>query len=378
MPPEQAGQVGPGGAVAAPKSFLVRDHESIQAVVAAAEKVGAAMDVVQADKAKQVAQVMASTEKDVTAAAAPPQAPAPTPAAPPTEPPAAPASPPPTSPPATQLAEVKPTESKPESPMDISWSAIKKAEANVREQRKNLKAEMDQLRQFQDEVKNSYGDRHGLIDINKLKTTPLAALQAAGMSFNDIMKAAIAERTGQGATMPQQAPVQQQQQRPAQDQTTSKIAALEEQLNQMRFEQLKAEYKRGLSEQLADNRFQLLRAMPEAVDRMFDVTARHAELSGGEVLTPDRAAAMLHDEWQSQLKSLWANKEARQFFLSLDGNVAPATRAPAPGPAAQTVPVSSGPGTLTNAVGASPIKESVSGIAKIAAEIPADFWDILG
>jgi hypothetical protein len=259
---------------------------------------------------------------------------------------------------------------------------VRAAEKQAQKLRDEARAEREAIakeRAALEEARKQAGDF-----AQRVKADPLGALTQYGVSFEQVARqvlnspdpAAGETPAAAAAAPPELAAVKQE------------LAEVKRYVAQTTQERAVNEYRDKLRAELSKTDYELLRAHPAAEAEMLQFAAKYAAAKG-EVLTPDRVASILQDEWRDYLKSLGSHAAIRQA-LGLSGSTQPAASASASSAkaeASQQPAASQSPGTLTNDMGttrpqtakkdwsAMSEREQLEEAAKL---VPPDAWRAFG
>jgi hypothetical protein len=193
------------------------------------------------------------------------------------------------------------------------WAAIKAQERKVREERDAMKRE-----------KALAAD--GTAFKQKLKEDPLAALQEAGIDFNELAERVFDPESAKAkAADPQKAVMSEV------DRLKQEIAAMKQEGRQKEYAEHDRKYMSDIDSNLASEEFAVLRANPNAKKLVFDAALAHASQTG-EIVSPAEICRVLQETLIEELKAISSN-DAVKKLLGL--NVA--VEAPAAKPAVKTI-----------------------------------------
>jgi hypothetical protein len=265
-----------------------------------------------------------------------------------------------------------PAAPQPPDPKSMTWSQIHAAHAKMAEERKAFLAERQKF-----EAERGRPQAPAAPDIrSQLASRPVETLRQMGMDLNTILKAAIAEQGGNPAVGIPAAPASAQQ--PV-NEWKQEVEALRNQIQQMQFETQKQRYTGQVSNLLKSPEFELLTSLGNVEELAWHNAAKYAELSGGQVLTPEQNLGMLLSECKENLKAQVSNPALQKYLAGL---LTPGAAAPqSPAPAVPPTTFNAGPTTLTNSMAAGgpalPGDKELS-LEELAGMIDKDFWKVRG
>jgi hypothetical protein len=245
-------------------------------------------------------------------------------------------------------------------PKTMTWQAIHASARKVQEERARLKEEFAQMQKAREAAPVAAQAQGVQLDPSELKARPIAALAKLGLNMNDVIKAAIAEHnSAQQAPQAQQLAALPEHGNSEIAQLKAKIEAMEQRSKDLEFQQLRNSMVNEFKAQIARPENALLGAIPNAHEVMLANAAKYAELSGGEVLTPDKVAATMVSEVQESITTLFSNPAVKQFLAS-KGLLGALPAVPNAGAIEQAIPQFGikPPATLTNQVVGSNLEEA--------------------
>lgn len=201
--------------------------------------------------------------------------------------------------------EPKPKEEpKEESRLEKSWSALAKADAKLREERKALKEERAQLQKELDEARSLR---------ESIKNDWYKAVQEhAGIAPEDIVEVTAQRYLANGKQTQSEASVKA---RSEMDEMRAEMKRLREEIQQKEDHRRATEYVSSLDKTLGDDKFELLRTYPQARDEAISYVQKHLE-NHGELLSPEVALANIQDALVEQIRSLRKAKSWQSLIES--------------------------------------------------------------
>jgi hypothetical protein len=208
------------------------------------------------------------------------------------------------------------SEKPPETLIEKNWAKLAEADRQLREEKAKIKSEREQFQK----------DRERLAELDKaIKTDPFAVLKAAGIKEDDMLEI-VAQRTLSGGK-----PGTHEAATKAKSETEElrgEIAKLRQDIDARDQQQKVDAYVGSINQTLSDERFDLLRAYPNAVNEVLKYAAGHYD-QHGELLRPDVAAATIQEALIEQLRAASKTKTWQATFAPADSEEEPAV-APKP------------------------------------------------
>jgi hypothetical protein len=192
-------------------------------------------------------------------------------------------------------------------PIERSWAAVTAREKKFLEQRKAFETEKTQFEQSRGSPAQPQ-TRDGWIDPGKFKSDPLKALEDHGFNLDDIQNRVLND----GAASPQELIKRESSTtRSRMDETKKEIADLKQELELQKNQRMVSKYQNEIQSELNDERFDLLRAYPQAENMVFNLASSYAD-QHGEILTARDAADRIQSELKEQLTVLAENPAVRK------------------------------------------------------------------
>lgn len=218
----------------------------------------------------------------------------------------------------------------PTGPTAKGWAAIKNAETKLRQERERFseerKATTHAAQQARAEADKILAEaRQQAVDIKSaFSKDPFGVLKNQfGVTLNDLAQLALSDQT----TLPQARPSED----PEKKALMERLDRLEKKDQQAQQENQLNAYKAGIKRALASEDFSILETMPNAEQEIIEVAAGYARKTG-EVLQPDKAAAILKKYWEQHLSKVGSHAAARRVLGLPDPVASGANGNPAPRP----------------------------------------------
>jgi hypothetical protein len=226
-------------------------------------------------------------------------------------------------------------ETKVDERLEKSWSALSKADAKLRDERKAMKADREQM---QKEIEEARAIKQAM------KEDWFKAVQEhAGIKPEEMVELTAQRYLNQGkATQKEEVSKNADMAKQAMDE----VKRLREELQQRDYQRQAEAYSASVDSTLNDDKYELLRSYPSAKDEVFKLVQGHLE-SHGELLPADVAVANIQDALVEQIRALQKTK-AWQGLLVADQDEAPVKQKASPKPSAGK--------TLTNKIGTRTVK----------------------
>lgn len=252
----------------------------------------------------------------------------------------------------TEAAAAPPPPQEPPKPVetDRSWAAIQRHEKKLREERDAFKQDRSAFDKDQADVANLREQLNVLQ--GGLRDDPLKFLKDNGVPFDELAKRVLNE----GSATPEELIRRNQESSQTEmEKLREQVSSLQKQNAERDNQRMIQEYQGEITQALKSDDFELLRAYPDANERVFELVSRFAS-QHGEVLTPVAAANRIQGEMRENLMSL-ASNQAVKALLGLQDAGAEETP---PEPEEQSPQPIGGINTLTNSLAATPAAEQTN------------------